>query len=514
MKKLPVNIEPYIRTYTQYAYLDMIINNEVTNSDTMLQVNVSETLDEKWSTDCTDAEIRLQEHSITISEGYRVANRDKHVYRILKPQDEIIFRIDYQQYTNLWDSAGIFIDNTTDNFGNYFNMQMLLGNYCGNCLMNYVHGKHELIKGIGDEKKYPVWLKIKVIDDCMETYYALEEYKWILMEKRERMFDWHNQKYVVGIFAAMADRQYYKWLFNNFIQICLDINDGSAMNYCAMIKRDSKNYTVHPFIRFSNEKLCVLQEYGIDLWRFIKSNIDCGRYIEFWLNEKYISGLEAYEKIDKIHESLVYGYDDEKDEIYMISIFRGKPAFVTLNKDVFQYAYDMSDPSLASRFYIFEVKPNNLPYQLDIDGIIRQISNYVEGLNPTLIFNPIMSAEGGVFGLKSYDALLNDEKAHNLFLIDARISYLLMEHKKCMKDRIDYMICKGYLNAVECSDIVSSIQDIYQKSNQVMNMVLKYKVTQSYKLADRIWPILQEIKNKEDSCYRQLILKLKQRTKG
>lgn len=511
MKKLPINIDPYIRTYTQYAYLDMIINNENTNADTMLRFKVSEILDEKWHIDSGEANIQLQNHSVTISENYKTVKKDKYVYRLLKQQDEIIIKIDYQQYTNMWDSVGLFIDNTTENFDNYFNMQVLLGNYCGNYLMNYVQGKYGLIKGIGDEKKYPIWLKIKVNDDCMETYYALEENKWILAAKREKMFDWQNKKYIVGIFAAMSDRQYYKWLFNNFIQIRLDKNDGSAMNYSALVRRDSKNYTVHPFIRFSNEKLSVLQEYGIDLWQFIKGNINSGRYIEFMLNEKYIPGLESYKKVDKIHESLVYGYDDEKDIIYMISIYEGKPVCVTVKKEVFQHAYNMTDSRLANRFYIFELKPNNEPYDLDISGIIRQLVYYVEGVNPTLVYKNLVPQEKGIFGLKCYDAIHKDRDLKNAFLVDSRISYLMMEHKKCMKDRIDYLICMGYLDHAECGNILSYILDIYQKSKQVMNMVLKYKATGSNKVAERIWPILKGIKEMEVTCYRELIGNLRLR---
>lgn len=510
MKKLPISDEPYIRTYTEYAYVDMIMNNEETNGDLMLHAHISEEFDENWMIDCGNADIELKNSDITIKESYKAPPKVKHVYRIARPADEIVMKIEYQQYTNLWDSVGLFLDNTTENLDGDLNHQIVLGNYCGNLLMTIIQGKYQLIRTPRETKEYPLWLKIKIVGNGFEVFYALEDDIWALAASCEGFFDWKNENYIIGIFASMSERQYYKWLFNNFINICLNMNDASTLNYCAFIKRDCKNYTVNPLIRFSNEKISVLQRYGVDLWKFIKSNIDEKRYIEFWLNEKYIPELEAYNSRDYVHESLVYGYDDEECKIFMTSIYEGKPKNAAVKMKHFIEAYEAADPRTAGRFFLFELKPTNTPYVFDIQGIIRQLKDYIEGKNPTLVYKRLMSEEVGVFGIKCYETLLNDSKAHEAFLKDKRMSYILHEHKKCMRDRVEYMICMGYLDKDDSIEIVDMINEIYVKSNLIMIMVMKYQGKKKEGLEDKIWTLMNKVYVLEQSCYKQLIRKLQE----
>ncbi len=339
-------------------------------------------------------------------------------------------------------------------------------------------------------------------------YYAFEENEWSLAASQEQFFDWKNQGYIIGIFVSMSERQYYKWLFNNFINICLNLNDASTLNYCAFIKRDCKNYTVHPLIRFSTEKKSVLQKYGVSLWEFIKSNIDENRYIEFWLNEKYVPELEAYNNKDYVHESLVYGYDEKENIIFMISILGGKPKAISISIEAFEVAYEAADPRIACRFFLFELKPSNRPYEFDVNGIIQQLKDYLEGNNPTLIYKRLMSEEVGCFGVKCYEELCNYDRAHEAFLADKRMSYILQEHKKCMYDRVDYMICMGYLDKNECMGIEKVLKKIYVKSIVIMNMVMKYQAKKSEKLERRIWTLMRDVQVMEKQCYKELIDKL------
>lgn len=45
MKQLPINTEPYMRAYTQYAYIDMILNNSVRTGEELTKLELSEPLD-------------------------------------------------------------------------------------------------------------------------------------------------------------------------------------------------------------------------------------------------------------------------------------------------------------------------------------------------------------------------------------------------------------------------------------------------------------------------------------
>ncbi len=98
----------------------------------------------------------------------------------------------------------------------------------------------------------------------------------------------------------------------------MNVCEEIKLDYCNMIKRDSNNHVMHPFIRFTHERYSVLLEYGVDLWKMIKVNINKKRYIQVFLNEKYIKGLDAYNKHDFSHESLIYGYEDNGQKIKIL----------------------------------------------------------------------------------------------------------------------------------------------------------------------------------------------------
>ncbi|MCL2051392.1 MAG: hypothetical protein FWG91_06675 [Lachnospiraceae bacterium] len=502
MKKLLVNAEPYIRTYTQYAYPDMVMNNEITNGDLMVKAVISDVFDERWEKDAHEAIIELDERLLTVYENHKTANRNKHIYRKLEPNDEMIVRIDYQQFTNVYDSVGLFVDKSIHNLENHSKMSAVIGNFCTNYLMSFFDGIYTHISGVGDEKEYPIWLKIKNNGDNIEAFYALNKNEWISAGKKEIDFIYDDNEYIIGLFISMKDRQYYKWLFNNYIHICLDVKDASPMRFCKLMKRDSKNYSIHPLIKFSSDNYRVLGEYGIDLWKFIKSNINCKRYVEVYLNEKFVPGLEAYKKYDRNHESLVYGYDDEMEKIHISSIYQGKPIFISISKDKFEKAYLMAG---ARRISIYELYPNDTPYEFDIRGIVKQLNDYLSGVNPTTYNNHFITQEKEIFGIDCYNEILRNENTKNIFLSDIRISFLLTEHKKCMKDRIDYLIYKEYLSREECSTIIELINIAYKKSKKILNMILKLQKSKDDSIAERIWDTLKDVREYEIACYGQLI---------
>ncbi len=508
MKKLPININPYIRAYTEYAYVDMIMNNEETNGRELVRGCVSEKFDNNWIISSEEAQIFIDENRFSVEEDYKAFPRVKHIYRKLKRNDEIVLKIEYQQYTNKWDSVGLFLDHFPVNLDDYFMNQAVLGSYCGSIFMSIIRGVQRLILETYEKKQYPIWLKIVVRDSTFELYYGIRENQWIMIERREQFIDWDEKEYFVGIFVSLSDRQYYKWIFNNFINLRLDLTDTSTLNYCGFVKRDCKNYTINPIVRFSTEKLSVIEKYKIDIWDFIVGNIDDERYIEFWLNEKYVPGLKAYNSNDYVHESLVYGYDDSTKTIFMVSILNGKPTNISINLFDFKEALMFSNPRLACRCYLFERQPSNAPYELDIDSIVNQLKEYCAGVNPTIQYKRLITEEQGVFGVACYDLLIDDIEARNRLLYDVRISYVLSEHKKCMKDRIDYLINRGYLDKKRNSDIEKMIQDIYNKAISILQLVLKYQEVNKESIKTKIFILLKEIQAEEIKCYQLLIERL------
>ena len=505
MRELSVGEEPYIRAYTEYAFVDMIMNNPETTGNLMVSGRFCNNSHTFWKCNNNDAIIHQEGDKFSLEEDYLARPTVKHLFRRLERNDVLEIQIDYQQYTNLWDSVGLFIDTNPIDFEDYFNNKIVLGNYCGSIFMTIIDGIQKLILLPYETKKYPVWLKIKVNQNMVMLYYATDKDNWILANSIDYFFEWDKFEYKIGVYFSMSDRQYYKWIFNNFINLRLDLTDSSTLNYCGFVKRDCKNYTINPIVRISTEKLDVISEYGITLWKYIVANINKDKYLEFWLNEKYIPGLRAYQLYNYTHENLVYGYDEVGELLILKSIFDGKPISITVSFKDFQDALKNADQRLASRFYLFERQASNAPYLIDVSGIKRQLTEYCMGINPTLHYKNLITEEEGVFGLECYRVLLEELDGINKFLGDVRISYVLYEHKKCMRDRIEYMIRYGYLQLRDDEDIQRIAKENVDLALLLMKFVIKYQATSKEKLKNRIFELLTEIKENELLCYQKVI---------
>lgn len=507
MKSLPINESPYIRSYTEYAYPHMILNNTFATGEKTFEGVISEKFDDKWIIKSGISGIDVSDNRITVTEPCFALPKAKYIYRTLKKNDQLVLKIEYQQYTNKWDTAGIFINNASVLSEKLDKDKFVFGNYCGSFFMIFNEGEEKLIKLPEDEKKYPIWLKVQVSNSDLEAAYSTDGNDWEVIQKSKELI--LGEGNVIGVYTSVNNRLYYKWVFNNYINLCLDVN-YSSLNYCAMMKRDSKNYTVNPILQISREKKSVLDAYGVDLWSFIISNIDQNRYIEFWLNEKYVDGQEAYNYIDFTHENLVYGYDDETKTVMMISIYEGKPVKRNIKICNFCEAYEKADRRRAARIYIFDFYPSNGRYAFDPKSVILQLKQYLSGENPTIEYRRFITEEEGVFGIKCYDALLTDKNTQKIFLNDFRMSYVLQEHKKCMKDRIEYMTMHNCLILDECTEINNLMQNICYNALMIMNLILINKRRQSERVEVKIWNLISEIKHDEIECYSQLIEKMEQ----
>ncbi len=508
MKKiLPVNRNPYIRAYTEYAYPNAIMSSVFHIGKTLLHCKTSEDIGKEWNWDKNSGHYIIEKNSFSYEEDYLEQPKVKHIYRKMKDKDEFTIQINYQQYTNMWDYVGLFID-YEDKVADSGNEHIaLIGNYCGSMFLVSEGESEQDIFLEHDRKDYPIYMRIIKNNMEVEFSYSLDGKEWTLAKVYNLKEE--NRQYVLGIQISLLARQYYKWVFNNFINLRFDLDEGSDMNYCNLMKRDSKNYTISPIIRFEFENLDIVEKYGLSVWDFIVYNIQGDRYIEFWLNERYIPGLEAYQKSDFTHESMVYGFEDfGEKQLYVMSILGGKTISYKLKYSDFIKAFNARKMRRGYYCYMFEYKPDNVQYELDIDGIVSQLKDYCCGTNSTSLYKHLIGEETGVFGIKCYDAFLNDDASMKKLLSDVRVSYVLLEHKKCMRDRIEYLVSPNFLVREKNQDIIQSSQEIYRIAEIIMNLVIKYIIAPKNSIIDKLIRRLQELRDEELECYKKLYERL------
>ncbi len=503
LKVLPISEKPFIRAYPEFAFVDMISNNELRAGKTIFKGSSSEDFDKEWTIDKCESEIRLSGNSIEIEEPFYASKHIKRIWRKAAKEDCLILKIDYQQDTNRWDSAGIFFDVRKDSYGDFTEHIAAGTNFCGETLMARINNDSKFISVRTYEDKYPLWMKAEVSNDIVTLSYSISEGEWTKLVSENISQNDEQGEYVIGFYFSMAERQYYKWIFNNFMNYRLDMQDRSVLKYTG-IMRDSKHYSINPLIRFSDEYYSILKELGGNLIKFIEANVDRKRYVEFWLNERYIPGLEAFNYTDHYHEGIVYGYDSAEKILHMVFFLGGKPKCLEVSEKDFLNAYYNSENPRANRIFLLEYYPSNKAYELDILKISDQLKIYLAGENPTQEYCRFIGKEDGVFGIDCYDFFLSDEEAFQSLLKDIRVSYLIREHKACMYERVKYLIEMGIIKKNQ-KELTEAFGDIYHEAKVLANWVIKSKYDTEENCCFKIRSIIDTMREKEKMWYQKLI---------
>ena len=123
-----------------------------------------------------------------------------------------------------------------------------------------------------------------------------------------------NYAHIFSILGAQSEN-YYPWLYNHYVQLCVP-DDDSMFPVDYMVEG---MYTNTPNLLTNRVKREVAVSIRNGIINFIRSSIDDGYYIFLELE---VGRLAAYKETDfKFHAPLLYGYDDEKEEIYFTDTY-------------------------------------------------------------------------------------------------------------------------------------------------------------------------------------------------
>lgn len=503
MKQLKIGNTPVIRAYAQYLFLDSIINNEDTTGALIAEIDIPFENISEWSFFTNNADIKIESKTLKIYEEKYKFNTKKCAYRKIKNQgqvDDFICKINYQQYTNIWDNICIFVDNCKDNFLNSPKTKYSFGNHCANAYFVDHESEHYSFEKEYADKYFPLWMKLSINDDYITYYYSYNGLKWVEIS-RNKLLNKLDSSYYIGVVINLSDNQYYKWLFNNFIQIKLDYNNPTHLDYTCIPQRDWNLYTYHPFVKYSEEKLSILDKLNISLCDYLKVNIDNNKYIELYIDEYYLPKSNSYMNFHHRHQNLIYGYNGDLFDV--LTVQNGKPLKINVKYSDIELGLCNSLDEICIR--TIEYKPCIATYKLNISLIKEEMKNYLYGINSTIFRSNILAVEEGYFGIKVLYKLLDDAIGRELLFSDIRISYILMEHAKCMEQRIIYVFEKFNLKRDETEHIKNGFSEIVILCTTVMNYILKFKLTNSSKIPKKILSLLQKLIELETKYYSLVI---------
>lgn len=490
--KLPINEKPFIRTYADFMFLDTIINNHTTNDRYVSTISFPENRISSLYYSFQNAEYEISGNDISIiRKSYDIDSRKAIWFETEPDFEDIVFQIKYQQYTNSWDSVLFFIDeNLTDEKLDFYpELRFVIGRCCNGMIYIFTKGEYVYIPGNTDVE----FFRIRKEKDVIYFYVSYNSKDWteVYHEKYRT-----SEKLKIGSLSCLQNNQYFKWLCNNFIMLKFNKCHQSRIDYVDFIERDSSIFTVHPFVKFSYEKANIIEDVYGGLWNYIVQSIKNKKYIQLILDEKYIPGTEAYKKREFYHESLIYGFEDEKKTVFAMIVDGGKPKLLEIDYKFIKEAWSGADS------ITFEFKPSINSYELDIVNIYERISAYNSGYNTTEAHKHLTECDSGSFGINIYDDLLNDKESQKLLLQDIRIPFMIHEHKKCMQMRMKYLAEWGLFPEIYETRIENYMKKIVNISEIILALIMKYQRSKNQSICERVMEKITILKKLETECYR------------
>jgi len=240
---------------------------------------------------------------------------------------------------------------------------------------------------------------------------------------------------------------------------------------------------------------------------FIKECINMDYYVLAYVDTFYIKEYETYNQAHYHHPVFVYGYNDDDDTFYIADFFTQKGySFAKASyQEIENSKIDAATENLFMGVFLFKQDPRHYRHDFSIQCVIPLLEDYLHSRDSN-IRNMIYgspSLENGeyTFGLDIYNVLINHVE-HDIY-IENSTTTVLVDHKTIMKELIKYLYKRGYIHNID--DIYTQYEEIYNETRLIRNLIIKRRLINDDKIAQRIVAKFNALKAKEEQAVRHLI---------
>lgn len=302
-----------------------------------------------------------------------------------------------------------------------------------------------------------------------------------------------------------------EWLLSNCIQLCSNSKVLAFYDF---------NYKTCPLLDVQRILVEQLNCMNIDWIPFIIQSLNNNRYVYLIVKRKYITAYYSpqypYQQSDEsVHDVLIYGYDATR-KIFNIAdnFFHGKYFFSECSYDaMLQAIVNVSTKeALKTRFKgsieLITYTGSELP-DLSVRRIYESLDDYYKS-RPTGMWN-IMEIRNynrnrdWYFGLTCYDYLIKKITDSSLEELSIHDFHLMWEHKKHIKQIIEYLLEKEYLYD---NSHLETIETIIKLAITARNLVLKAHVAEKSNIKERIISLYKQQKELEKKMLSSLLAQL------
>ena len=254
---------------------------------------------------------------------------------------------------------------------------------------------------------------------------------------------------------------------------------------------------------FRRSDIFEINEFSVDNFQsnsissFWRECIDQGNYLLLHMvDEYYLPYTRSYHNTHFIHDTYIYGYEDDYFWIMAYTERKLKEIKVS-SSDMVQSVFSAKEYKEDVCFW--SLRPNkSIKVEVDYKKIKQNLYEYL-GIN----FSSLESMENYrpacVYGNKTYDVLINClikfmESSEKPISVDVRPFRLLWDHKRIIYGRIELIIAKYDLPL----DVLQDFENLVCLSNQIFMLCLKYNVTLKKDILERVVGKIKELKVREE----------------
>lgn len=479
--------KPSVKTCIHYAYPCAIIESPLL-SRVVTQLSGGD----GWSESFENVYKVVDENNIDFYVGDSSANRfSYYMWKECEEKESIDILIDQFKEINLYRYVDVLVF-----YGDEENELLVEDKQC-----SIRWNQYGLFTGkemhCFDTKKYR-YIRTNINGNNVDFSTSFNGKKWesiknISIEKR------NDKKLKALIQLYWGEDTYKAWKCMNFIQLLYNRDDpyrGITLDYYFSPR---KNYD-NGYGYYSNY-LDTYYDYVYDYMDcfdtfkdFIIWSINHGFYVSICLDEYFLQGRRCYKSFHYNHYNMIYGYDTDK-KVYYVMGFEDDVVVSVVSFDDIQFETLMSEKIIRYRYKLSDT----MNYSFSKAGLIRQLREFVMSIPSSQNTDNILTPESLEYGIDIFDTLLSNKGEQVKLFKDKRIAFLIMEHSKNMKERIDYIYSLGIITQNEYDELRIDAETVVKSANSLLVNILKCIVVG--KESDKAVTCLKNIYNtQKDLC--------------
>lgn len=508
---LQINDKPEVTTYAHHAFINSIISARTSSKtdkaldEVMMDVWIEGFDKKKWSLLFENkAAFSVNDH-FYISKAGVGENSECFYYRKCSARDELVVRFDEIQNTAPGAIVNLFI--SEDDIKRSVAENIGIVRYA--MMNNQLSARHDsdfLAFREIDTKHYR-WMKLSKFNKDIICSTSCDGIHWETFEtiNIDSMPDMSFIGINVNNLGSGISQQYEAWLAMNYIQLFDNTQDPIGRLWLDYKMFFYKNFRYEfgyasQFLDIEYQASSFVDKIFDTPISALKAYLSEGYYVAFPLDEYYIKGRDAWKRNHYIHHNLIYGIDEEKDEVYILGYERKLKSTVISTKD-YESAYTVSESSVVK----YKYAPCAVPFKFSLDLFVDSLNAFLNSESRTSQYISFMSDHPGSCGISALEAFYENEYKRNLFLEDNRISYVIYEHSILMKKKLKY-INEKILIDTDLSSLVLKVEEQITKAGILKNMVIKNKIlgnTCDYR--EEILELLRIFIDEEKQLFKEII---------